>query len=43
MPLHPALVTTLIAEHERDLRRRAEQRRARPRPERVVRRAPWNS
>ena len=41
MQLHPALVTTLIAEHERALRRRADQRRARPPRQRLTRRAPW--
>jgi hypothetical protein len=41
MQLHPALVTTLIAEHERDLHRDARRRQARPRSERPVRSAPW--
>jgi hypothetical protein len=39
--MHPALISTLIAEHTRDLRRRAEQRRMQSRPERPVRTAPW--
>lgn len=41
MQLHPALVTTLIAEHDRALRQRARQERMRPRRERRVRSAPW--
>jgi hypothetical protein len=41
MQLHPAMVTTLISERERELRRRAERRRMQPRHDRPIRSAPW--
>lgn len=39
--MHPALIATLVSEHTRDLRRRAQQRRMQPRAEKPVRTAPW--
>ncbi len=41
MQLHPALVTTLIAENERAMRERAQQHRSRAKRARRTRRAPW--
>jgi hypothetical protein len=41
MQIHPALVTTLMAERDRELKRRAEQARTAPRGQRTVRSAPW--
>ncbi len=41
MQFHPAFVTTLMNERDRELRRRAEQARAVPRGQRTTRSAPW--
>ncbi len=41
MQLHPALISTLISERERQLLERAERRRAINPRERTVRSAPW--
>lgn len=41
MQLHPMFITTLITEHDRTLRERAEKHRSRPRRDRPARRAPW--
>jgi hypothetical protein len=41
MQLHPAFLTTLMSEHEREVRRRAERRRLIARGERTGRSAPW--
>ena len=43
MQLHPAFITTLINEHERELRNRADKRRTKVRHSRPSRRAPWIS
>jgi len=39
--MHPALITVLVSERTRELRRRAQVRRTQSRPERPVRTAPW--
>lgn len=41
MQIHPALITTLMAERDRELKRRAEQARTAPRGQRTARSAPW--
>jgi len=43
MQLHPAFLTTLITEREREVRTRAAKRRTSSRPSRPSRRAPWIS
>jgi hypothetical protein len=41
MQLHPAMITTFMAERERALQERATKARAKPRRSRAPRRAPW--
>lgn len=39
--MHPALISVLVSERDRDIRRRADRRRMLARPEQPVRTAPW--
>lgn len=41
MQIHPALITTLMTERDRELTRRAEHARSMKRSQRTARRAPW--